>query len=153
MRQMLTTLIAQILGATIGVVGFATVFSHQATAQPLYENVPVTLPGQAVSNVEGVSSDGLYAIGTSDADAVAWTPGGGTVSLPGIPGRNFQSPQSVNDSGIGAGFGATTFFGSSPLPGTWDIDNGTSDTLPLVAGASIGTAQARGHIRSTGGGI
>ena len=58
--------------------------------------------------------------------------------LPGIPGRAFQSPQSVNNSGIGAGFGATTFFGSSPLPGTWDIVNGTSATIPLVPGTTIG---------------
>ena len=118
--------------------GLSTICSHHVGAQPIYEIFEVSMPGQATSNVEGISSDGQFAIGTSNADAVGWTPSGGTVSLPGIPGRDFQLPQSVNDSGIGAGFGATTFFGSSPLPGTWDVVNGTSAMIPLVPGASIG---------------
>jgi uncharacterized membrane protein len=55
-----------------------------------------------------------------------------------IPGRSFQSPQSINNLGIGAGFGATTFFGSSPLPGTWNAGTGTAATVPFVPGQTLG---------------
>lgn len=114
-----------------------------AMAQPSYQIIAVTLPGQSSSNVQGVSPDGQFAIGFSNAPsstAVYWTPGGGTVALPGVPGRAFQNPQGINNSGAGVGIGATTAFGSSPLGGYWDAPAGTSAALPTVAGTTLGRA-------------
>ncbi len=109
-----------------------------ALAQPSYQIIAVTQAGQSSSNVQGISCNGQFVVGTSNATAVYWTPTGGTVAMPGIPGRNFQSPQGINNSGVGAGFGTTTVFGSSPLPGTWNAVAGTSAALPAPAGTALG---------------
>lgn len=58
--------------------------------------------------------------------------------LENIPGRTFMVPQSINNLGIGAGFGASTFFGSSPLSGSWNANNGTATLVPLPAGQTLG---------------
>ncbi len=108
-------------------------------AQPLYDIFAVSLAGQANSNGQGISASGNFATGTSNATAVQWTQSGGTVALSALGSRPFSLPQSVNDFGVVVGTGATTFFGSSPLPLMWDAGGAVSQ-LPLPAGETLGRA-------------
>ena len=112
-----------------------------AHAAPQYTIHAISLPGQANSNGQGVSPSGNYVTGTSNATAVRWTQGGGTVALPALasPSRPFSLAQAVNDNGVVVGTGATTFFGSSPLPLIW-MDQFTVAQLPLPAGQTSGRA-------------
>lgn len=114
-----------------------------ALAQPEYEIHAISLPGQANSSGQGVSPSGNYVTGTSNATAVIWTQSAGTVALPALtsPSRPFSLVQSINDSGIAVGTGATTFFGSSPLPIIW-LDASTVALLPLPVGETAGRANS-----------
>lgn len=108
---------------------------------PQYSIVPVSLPGQANSTGQGISASGAYVTGTSNATAVIWSEGGGTVALPALPTRAFSLAQDVNDAGQVVGTGATTFFGSSPLPLIWTNPT-TVQQLPLPGGQTLGRAYA-----------
>ncbi len=107
--------------------------------QPQYTIVPIFLAGQATSNGQGISPSGDFATGTSDASGVRWNSTNGTVQLAALtsPSRPYSLAQDVNDAGIVAGTGATTFYGSDPLPLIWS-DTATVAQLPLPAGESIG---------------
>ncbi len=124
---------------TIGLIAvLVATWAQPAFGQPQYNIQAITLPGQSFSDIHAISSNGQYAIGTSDDTTIAWSRNQGTISLPSLPGRPFNFPQAINNSGIGAGFGATTFFGSSPLPGTWNVSQGTSAVVPFVSGDTLG---------------
>ncbi|GAB5496604.1 MAG: hypothetical protein Phyf2KO_16840 [Phycisphaerales bacterium] len=119
----------------------ATGWMSSAIAQPEYEIQPLAIDGQANSTGQGISESGAFVTGTSNSDAVRWTESGGTVLLPMLssPSRPFSLAQDVNDNGVVVGTGATTFFGSSPLPIMWD-SSGTVSQLPLPAGETLGRA-------------
>ncbi|MGE3181667.1 MAG: hypothetical protein AB7N71_08560, partial [Phycisphaerae bacterium] len=117
----------------------AAVTGSMAVAGPLYQITPISLPGQANSNGQGISASGNFAAGTSNNTGVIWNQANGTVGLPALPGRAFSLVQDVNDSGVVVGTGATTFFGSSPLPVIWS-NSTTVAQLPLPAGESLGRA-------------
>lgn len=127
--------------AVAGVAGVVLSIAGAAAAQPLYDIIPISVPGQASSNGQGISSSGNAATGTSNSTAVLWTQGAGTVALPALtaPARPFSLAQAVNDSGVVVGTGATTFFGSSPLPLIWSTP-GSVAQLPLPAGQTLGRA-------------
>lgn len=122
------------------------VFAAGTLAAPQYTIVSlgVAVPGDTTSTGTGVSSNGQYVTGFSSVSganhALLWTPGGGTVGLPNLPSRAFNMPQSVNNLGTAVGTGATTFFGSSPLPLIWK--NNTVAQFPLPAGETIARANS-----------
>src|SRR5687767_10686129 len=126
------------LAATV--IGVAT--APRASAQPQYNIVSlgVAHPGDTTSSGAGVSPNGTYVSGFSSMTganhALLWTQAGGTVGLPSLAGRNFNSANGVNNLGVAAGTAATTFFGSSPLPVIWK--NGTVSQLPLPADEALG---------------
>lgn len=110
----------------------------QAHGQPSYRILPLVLPGQSNSSGTGISSSGSHVAGTSNQTGISWTESGGTVALNALPGRSFSLVQDINDHGVVVGTGATTFFGSSPLPVVW---NGiVAAQLPLPAGQTLGRA-------------
>lgn len=117
----------------------ASAFISVLNAQPLYQILPLSLPGQANSNGQGISANGNVVGGTSGANGIRWSQGGGTLSLVGFAGRAFSLVQDANDAGAVVGTGATTFFGSSPLPLIW-TDPMTVAQLPLPAGETLGRA-------------
>jgi hypothetical protein len=113
-----------------------------ATAAPMYNiiSLGVAQTGDTSSTGQGVSPNGIYAVGFSSTSTanhpLIWTQATGTQPLPSLAGRNFNSPTGVNNNGVAAGTGATTFFGSSPLPVLWK--NGNATQLPLPPGQTIG---------------
>ncbi len=111
----------------------------RVSAQPAYSITPIFLPGQANSNGQGISASGNFATGTSNSTGVIWDEVNGTVALAPLLSRPFSLAQDVNDSGVVVGTGATTFFGSSPLPLIW-TDPTTVAQLPLPAGQTLGRA-------------
>ena len=115
--------------------------SNRSWGQPQYNIVAISLPGQATSNGQGISASGNYITGTSNSTGVLWSELDGTVALPALtsPSRPFSLAQDVNDAGMAAGTGATTFFGSDPLPLIWS-DAASVTPLPLPAGETIGRA-------------
>lgn len=125
----------------LALVVFAGALSFDAVlnAQPLFQIVPLSLPSQVTSNGQGISADGTKVAGTSDANGIRWSQGGATVPLTGFPGRAFSLVQDANDAGVVVGTGATTFFGSSPLPLIWN-DPMTVTQLPLPPGETLGRA-------------
>ncbi len=113
----------------------------RAAAQPMYNIVNLgPPPPDTTSSGQSVSPNGTYVAGFSSMTganhALLWTQVGGTVGLPSLAGRNFNSANGVNNLGVAAGTAATTFFGSSPLPVIWK--NGTVAQLPLPAGETLG---------------
>jgi hypothetical protein len=138
-----------------------------ALAAPLYTITllgPVT-NGTAASG-QGISASGAFATGFSNISSAG---GGGSRALlytaaTGVttvqlnlvtPVRNFSRGAAVNDAGTIAGLGATTSFGSSPIPLLWK--NGTATTLPLpsgqTAGRVFGLNNAEQAVGSVGGGV
>jgi uncharacterized membrane protein len=113
-----------------------------ALAAPMYNiiSLGVAQTGDTTGTGQGVSPNGTYVVGfssTSTANhALIWTQGTGTQPLPNLPGRAFNSPTGVNNNGVAAGTGATTFFGSNPLPVLWK--NGQVTQLPLPGGQTLG---------------
>ena len=124
-------------------------------AQPQYSIQAISLSGQATSNGQGISASGNFATGTSNASAIRWSASKGTEQLPAFPSRPFSLAQDVNDSGVVAGTGATTFFGSDPLPLMWS-DTMSVMQLPLPMGQSLGRAYSINNslqvVGSVGGG-
>lgn len=123
-----------------------------ALAQPMYSITPIFLPGQANSNGQGISASGNFAAGTSNSTGVRWDQTNGTVALPAFPGRSFSLVQDVNDAGVVVGTGATTFFGSSPLPLIWS-DTSTVAQLPLPAGQTLGRAYSVNNLGEVVGSV
>ena len=72
--------------------------------------------------------------------AIFWTEEGGLVGLPNLASRPYAVGNGVNMFGTVVGTGATTFYGSSPLPLIWE--NGVVAQLPLPAGQDMGRANA-----------
>ena len=114
-------------------------------APPAYTIVDLGLadPGDFGSQGVSVSPGGVAtgrSLGGPGAVALSWTQSGGTVFLPNLasPERNFSVANGANDMGVVVGTGATTFFGSSPLPLVWE--NGVVAQLPLPPGETLGRA-------------
>jgi hypothetical protein len=117
------------------------VVAARAAAQPQYNIVNLgPPPPDTTSSGAAVSPNGTYVSGFSSMTganhALLWTQAGGTVGLPSLAGRNFNSANAVNNLGTAAGTAATTFFGSSPLPVIWK--NGTVAQLPLPGAETLG---------------
>ncbi len=112
-----------------------------AHAQPQYEITAIQNPGQSFSNGQGISSSGNFVTGTVDNTAIRFALPNALELLPELasPSRPFSLAEDVNDAGVVVGTGATTFFGSSPLPLMWDA-SGAVMQLPLPAGEAIGRA-------------
>ncbi|MCA9311759.1 MAG: hypothetical protein KDA21_11175 [Phycisphaerales bacterium] len=117
----------------------AVVVACAGTGMPMYEIEAISLPGQSVSTGDAVSPSGNYAAGTSDNAPVRWDGSTGTTSLASLGSRPFNLMRGVNDSGVAVGIGATTFFGSSPLPLIWTGPSSVAQ-LPLPAGETLGRA-------------
>lgn len=125
----------------------ATLFFAVASAG--YAGAPYTIidlglvnPGDSGSQAFGVSPGGV-ATGRSlgnPTQAFSWSQGAGFAALPNLasPARAFSAGNDANDSGIVVGTGATTTFGSSPLPLMWQ--KGVVSQLPLPAGQTLGRA-------------
>lgn len=99
-------------------------------------------PGHTASQGTGVSPNGI-AVGRSvgsPTNAFSWTESGGLVGLPNLasPARTFGVANGVNSAGVVVGTGATTAFGSSPLPLIWE--NGVVSQLPMPGGQTLGRA-------------
>lgn len=131
-----------LLTATIALFAAGT-----AAAQPSYTIFDIgVVSGDSFSQGNAVSPNGSIATGRSlantSARAFTWTQGGGLVGLPNLasPARAFAVGNGVNDSGTVVGTGATTSFGSSPLPLIWQ--SGVVSQLPLPAGQTLGRANA-----------
>ena len=131
------------ISRTFFVICALTFAGARAAGQPAYNIVSLGVaPGTSdtTSSGVGVSPNGTYVSGFSSGTgvnhAILWTQAGGTVGLPSLPGRSFNSANAVNNLGTAAGTAATTFFGSSPLPALWK--NGTVQQLPLPGGETLG---------------
>jgi uncharacterized membrane protein len=101
------------------------------------------LPGDSASQGNRISSGSNIATGRSlgtGAHAFSWTQSGGFVALPNLtsPARNYSVGNGVNNYGVIVGTGATTPYGSSPLPLIWQ--GGAVSQLPLPAGQTMGRA-------------
>lgn len=118
--------------------------SGASAQQPEYQILSIGQIGESVSGGQAVSGNGLFGAGFSDAAALLWESNELITLLPPVPGRPISIPQSVNDQGTVAGIGATTFFGSSPLPVIW------KDVVPFVDLITSGQFQAEGDINSDG---
>lgn len=120
-----------------------TAVTVSAGSLPQYTIMDIgILPGGTASQGFGVSPNGI-ATGRSfgtPTQAFSWTEGGGLVALPNLasPSRPFGVGNGVNNAGVVVGTGATTSFGSSPLPLIWE--NGVVSQLPLPAGETLGRA-------------
>ena len=113
--------------------------SQVASAQRAkYTIVSLGQPGEMVSGGQAVSPNGQYGAGFTDQVATLWNAKGGILNLAPVPSRPFSVPEGVNDFGTVAGIGATTFFGSSPLPVIWKND--MAIILELPAGQTLGRA-------------
>jgi hypothetical protein len=127
------------LGVALAVVAPAGV----ATATPpgyLIVDIGIVQPADIASQGFRVSMTGI-ATGRSFGNptrAFTWTSAGGLVGLPNLAGRTYCVGNGVNDLGDVVGTGATTSFGSSPLPVLWQ--GGVATQLPLPAGQSFGRA-------------
>ncbi len=134
--------------ASRGVFGVVAVVALGGAAWggvPQYTIVEIgAVAGHSGSQGFRVSSNGQHATGRSlgapGSLAISWTAPGVFASLPNLasPVRNFGVGNSVNDSGVFVGTGATTAFGSSPLPVIWV--GGVAAQLPLPAGQTLGRA-------------
>ncbi len=125
--------------AVVFLVCLALVDSLQAQ-RAKYSIISLGQVGESVSGGQAVSNNGQFGAGFSDQTGFLWETTIGTTILAAVPGRPFSIPQGVNDQGTVAGIGATTFFGSSPLPVIWK--NGDSTLLKLPSGQSLGRAYA-----------
>jgi uncharacterized membrane protein len=114
-------------------------------AAPMYNivNIGTVQPGDSASQGFRISPNGIgtgRSVGSSTAQAFSWTQGGGIVGLPNLasPSRPFSVGNGVNNAGIVVGTGATTLFGSSPLPLMWQ--GGVVSQVPMPAGQTLGRA-------------
>jgi uncharacterized membrane protein len=113
-----------------------------ALAEPIYDIVDLGVldPGDFGSQGFRVSPNGIATgrtLGVSN-QAWMWSESGGTVGLPNLASRPYGVGNGVNSAGTVVGTGATTAFGSSPLPLIWQ--GGSVAQLPLPAGQTLGRA-------------
>lgn len=115
-----------------------------ALALPPYNiyDLGIVNPNDSASQGFRVSPNGI-ATGRSFGNptrAFTWTQGGGLVGLPNLasPARAFSAGNGVNSAGTVVGTGATTSFGSNPLPLIWQ--GGVVSQLPLPGGQTLGRA-------------
>ncbi len=106
-------------------------------------DVGVIDPGDYGTQGVDVGSLGtsVYATGRnlgSNNQAYLWTLDTGLVPLPNDPGRPYGAGSGVNGFGTVVGIGASTAWGSSPLPLIWS--GGAVAQLPLPAGQTMGRA-------------
>ncbi len=129
------------------------------TPAPQYNifDLGVIDPGDAGSQGFGISSGGVAVgrtLGVSN-QGFSWTLGGGLNPLPNLGSHPFGAANDANDTGMVVGTGATTFFGSGAVPLVWN--NGVVSQLPLVAGQTVGRANAVNAsgvaVGSNGGGV
>lgn len=113
-------------------------------APPTYAIYDIGIVGASDSGSQGfrVSDNGI-ATGRSLGNPTrtfSWTEAGGRVDLPNLasPARTFSAGNGVNSAGTVVGTGATTSFGSNPLPLIWK--NGAVAQLPLPSGQTSGRA-------------
>ncbi|TVQ63600.1 MAG: hypothetical protein EA378_01560 [Phycisphaerales bacterium] len=147
--------------ATIRAAGAALIIAAAGAAQAAPEYFIVDLgivnSGDFASQGFGVSDNGI-ATGRSfgnPTQAFTWTLSGGLVGLPNStdPARAFSAGNAVNNSGTVVGSGATTAFGSSPIPLMWK--NGS---VIVLGDAGFGAGRANGinnlgvAVGSVGGG-
>ncbi len=133
--------------AVIAAAAVGTLATVASALPPQYTIVDmgVARPADTASQAFRVSPNGIgtgRSLGTGTV-AFSWTQGGGTVALPNLasPARNFCVGNGVNANGVVVGVGATTAFGSSPLPLMWQGGGGgVVSQLPLPAGQSFGKA-------------
>lgn len=132
------------LAAVVVAASAAMIVTAAVEAAPQYAifNIGTVQPGDTASQGFRVSPNGIAtgrSVG-SPTQAFTWTEAGGIVGLPNLatPARAFSVGNGVNSNGVVVGTGATTSFGSNPLPLIWQ--GGTVSQLPLPAGQSIGRA-------------
>ncbi|MCA9293028.1 MAG: hypothetical protein KDA20_04360 [Phycisphaerales bacterium] len=123
--------------------GMVALVASAASAMPMYDIIDLGLVNATDIGVQGnaVSPNGIYATGRgfgAPTTSFLYSQVGGMASLPNDPSRGFGVGNGVNDAGIVAGTGATTSFGSSPLPLIWQ--SGAVAQLPLPAGETLGRA-------------
>lgn len=95
------------------------------------------------SQGQDVSSTLGYVTGRNlgnNNQAIFWSEESGLMALPNLDTRPYADGNGVNFEGTVVGTGATTFYGSSPLPLIW-VDGEVSQ-LPLPAGEEMGRAYA-----------
>jgi uncharacterized membrane protein len=99
-------------------------------------------PADSGSQAFGISSGGGVvtgrSLGNTGSSAFSWTAEGGLVGLLNLASRPFGQGSAANDQGTIVGTGASTAFGSNPLPLIWD--NGAVSQLPLPGGETFGRA-------------
>jgi uncharacterized membrane protein len=125
-----------------GVGALASVAGLAMGAPPQYTIVDLGVidPGDFGSQGFGVSPNGIAvgrSIGVSN-QAFMWTLDDSQVALPNLDGRPFGVANDANASGMVVGTGATTSFGSNPLPLVWQ--DGEVSQLPLPVGEQFGRA-------------
>src|SRR6267143_158198 len=137
---------------SIGIAALFCVAIIPATSAPVPQyqiyDIGVVQVGDTASQGFGVSRVGI-AVGRSfqanGTQAFTWTLKGGIVGLPNLSGRSYCVSNSVNDSSVVVGTGATTAFGSGRLPVVWQ--NGVVSQLPLPTGQTLGDAN---HVNAAG---
>jgi uncharacterized membrane protein len=124
--------------------GLVIASASAVAALPQYAiyDIGIVNTSDAGSQAFRVSDNGI-ATGRSlgnPSTAYTYTVAGGRVALPNLasPARNFSVGNGVNEAGTVVGTGATTTFGSNPLPLIWK--NGTVAQLPLPSGQTVGRA-------------
>lgn len=130
------------IGAAASVAAFLSGAALASPPQYTIVDIGVVQPGDSASQGMRVSPGGI-ATGRSlgsPTQAFSWTQAGGIVGLPNLasPSRPFSVGNGVNDAGTVVGTGATTAFGSNPLPLMWQ--GGVVSQLPLPAGQTSGRA-------------
>lgn len=115
-----------------------------AMATPSYEIHDLGVVGSGTGSQGIRISDNGIATGRSLAsganNAFTWTLSGGTVGLPNLtsPNKPYSVGNGVNNYGTVVGVGASTSFGSSPIPVQWT--NGVATALQLPSGQTTGNA-------------
>ncbi len=129
--------------AVCAVIGVIIGSALPALAEPPTYNIidlGVLDPDDFGSQAFAASPNG-YATGRTlgvSNQAFVWSESTGTVGLPNLDSRAYGSGQDVNSSGTVVGIGATTAYGSSPLPLMWQ--NGSVAQLALPSGQTMGRA-------------
>lgn len=135
-----------------------TAGAAQAAPEYIIIDLGIVNSNDAASQGFGVSDNGI-ATGRSFGNpthAFTWTLAGGLAGLPNStnPARTFSAGNAVNNSGTVVGVGATTSFGSSPIPLMWKNGN-----VIVLDDAGFGAGRANGinnlgvAVGSVGGGI
>lgn len=116
-----------------------------AQTAPQYKIYDLGVAPIGDTNSQGfrISNNGIAtgrSLASSSARAIRWTLAGGTQGLPNsaTPVRNFCVGNGINDSGIIVGVGATTSFGSSRVPLSWN--GNIVSAIPLPSGQTLGDA-------------